>query len=678
MESLIALMKHMRDNKEREEKGMKMKKLKRLLAGVMTAAMVMSTMAMTAFAEDESLNTITGTPNVGSLTIIKHKETKEEVLPGVTFTVYKLAGITVEDGNVNVTINDKIPVKDGEQRITVDELERIANEEDNSEAEWAAVSSKINFDSDNMKEFQVDAKTTGEDGKVTFSGLSLGIYAVAETDAPAQVVSKSANFIVSIPMTDATGDSWVYDITAEPKNTVALGGVTLVKRGQIGNGTATALDGAKFVLQKYENGSWVAAKDTSGTEVGELTTADGGNINVQDLPYGTYRFIEISVGNGYIMDGATTYEFEITTDNKVKYNGEELGEGGVIEVINHKPDLDKEVNTKADGNGEWQEAADYSVGDKVPYQITVTIPKNIAKLKKFNVKDTPTNLRDDLDSIKVNVGDVTLITNEDYTVTKESEGFLIQFVPTKLEEYAGQTITIAYQAELLDSAVMTTDGNPNTAKLEYSNQILPETEDKYNPNKPGTPSNNTISDDAVVYTFKLKVNKVNDSNEALQNVEFDVYRYTGSEVNPTEAELKNNGAVVKHIKTNEAGYADVTGLANGTYYLVETKTNAGYNLLKSPEKVTIAVSYKTTWTETNTYDESRNLVKHDVSQKGETFNHAADTSNIGYGTITIVNKKGFELPTTGGFGTILFSVIGILLMAGGAVVLFRANKKKTA
>ena len=56
----------------------------------------------------------------------------------------------------------------------------------------------------------------------------------------------------------------------------------------------------------------------------------------------------------------------------------------------------------------------------------------------------------------------------------------------------------------------------------------------------------------------------------------------------------------------------------------------------------------------------------------ETF----DESKVANANITILNKKGFNLPTTGGFGTLLFSGIGALLVVGGVGVLMGTKKKK--
>ena len=99
-------------------------------------------------------------------------------------------------------------------------------------------------------------QTTGENGNangtVVFDNLSLGVYMVAETKAPDQILTKSANFIVSIPMVDKDTNNeyvWNYDVTAEPKNVPTYGGVNLQKVGvTVGNATETGLSGVLLSL----------------------------------------------------------------------------------------------------------------------------------------------------------------------------------------------------------------------------------------------------------------------------------------------------------------------------------------------------------------------------------------------------------------------------------------------
>ena len=46
--------------------------------------------------------------------------------------------------------------------------------------------------------------------------------------------------------------------------------------------------------------------------------------------------------------------------------------------------------------------------------------------------------------------------------------------------------------------------------------------------------------------------------------------------------------------------------------------------------------------------------------------------------LTVVNTRGFDLPTTGDNGTMMFTIVGILLMVGAAVVLYAVSSKKSA
>lgn len=131
------------------------------------------------------------------------------------------------------------------------------------------------------------------------------------------------------------------------------------------------------------------------------------------------------------------------------------------------------------------------------------------------------------------------------------------------------------------------------------------------------------------------------------------------------------------MTTDAKGEVGKDGLANGTYYLVETETQTGYNLLSGPVKVELKITYTATWTEKNTYDNEGHLIHHDVSSLEEKF-AGSDGENLGYKTQTIINRKGFKLPTTGGFGTLLFSGIGVLLVVAGVGVLLSLKKKNRA
>lgn len=663
-----------------------MKKFKKLLAGLLTGAMLLGSMSVSAFAEDTAAPktpVFDTTKTTGSITIHKYTEG----------TATGTAASGKEDASQVPA--GAVPIKD--VGFTIYKVKDATKLADYYSTTPASLPAATDYYTGTGKNVQVNADVaalkvgnevlTNADGVAEFTNLDLGLYLVVETTSPAIVTGPCDPFLISVPMT-TDGDDWLYNVHVYPKNSTAVGGVSLVKTGKAG----AALKGVTFVLQKKNGDSWTditkkstALGDNTGTVL-NLVTNEAGKISVEDLSSGTYRFIEISVGadnKGYIMDGAATYEFKVE-GNDVTYAGN-TGTNITIPVTNDKPDMTKEVKN---GN-DWKQDADYSVGDKVPYRITVSVPANIKKLKKFALTDTPTNLKDDANSVKVTdkTGSTTIPATA--TATEDGNGFTIDFTPADLDSYAGQNIIVTYNAELLDTAVTTTVGNPNTATLEYSNKILPDTDDGYNPNKPGTPTTDKITDTAVVYTFQIQIEKKAEKADGtpLADVEFDLYKAVdaGTAGVATADEVKKAGLDSSKawkkinetsLKTNTEGKVSQSGLKNGEYYLVETKTNAEYNLLKAPVKVTLNIAYTTTTKAEYNIDETgkTTLVKHEV-EKTEFKN--AGVASDGIQIQTVINKKGFTLPLTGGMGTVLFSVIGLALVLAGVVVI-TASRKKTA
>lgn len=662
-----------------------MKKFKKLLAGLLTGAMLLGSMSVSSFAAD---TTASKTPVIdenerGSITIHKYTEG----------TATGTAASGKEDASQVPA--GAVPIKD--VGFTIYKVQDAAKLADYYSTTPASLPAATDYYTGTGKNVQVNADVaalkvgnevpTNADGVAEFTNLDLGLYLVVETTSPAIVTGPCDPFLISVPMT-TDGDDWLYNVHVYPKNSTAVGKVSLVKTGK----NSAKLKGVTFVLQKKDGDKWTditkkstAAGDNTGDDLTLATDAEG-KISVEDLSSGTYRFIETSVGadnKGYIMDGAATYVFDVD-GTKVTYNGK-TDENIEIPVTNDKPDMTKEVK-----NGDtWAHDADYSVGDMVPYRITVSVPANIAKLKKFTLTDTPTNLKDDANSVKVTDKAGTTTIPATATATEDGNGFTIDFTPAELAPYAGQDIIVTYNAELLSTADTTKTGNPNTATLEYSNKILPDTDDESNPNKPGEPKTDKITDTAVVYTFQIQIEKKAEKADGtpLADVEFDLYKAVdaGTAGVATADEVKKAGLDSSKawkkinetsLKTNTEGKVSQSGLKNGEYYLVETKTNETYNLLKAPVKVTLNIAYTTTTKAEYNIDETgkTTLVKHEV-EKTEFKN--AGVASDGIQIQTVINKKGFTLPLTGGMGTVLFSVIGLALVLAGVVVI-TASRKKTA
>ena len=420
------------------------------------------------------------------------------------------------------------------------------------------------------------------------------------------------------------------------------------------------------------------------------------------MSQGKYHIYEkaYTTPKGYILDAAY-HEFTVNADGEITYDGTK-SKSPTISLENYRPDMKKEVK-KGDS---WAQDAPYGVGDTVPYKITIEVPKNIEKLSTFTVTDTPTNLEDKtttIEVVKVKAGtestDTTLVKDVDYTVTDAGTGtggFKIEFKCTSesVKACAGRTVTITYNAIVKDTAVVGGNGNSNNAKLEYTNKI--------NSDSTTEPTTNTIEDSAVMYSFGIKVVKTKeDKTSPLKDVEFNLYKaMTAADANthhytPLSADdvtkygLGNAGTgnvwvcVKSGLKTGTDGIIDTSdstsanythGLANGEYYLVETKTAKDYNLLTKPVKVELEVITTTTWQKKDEYDGSGNLTKHGTVTN-TTFTHNKGTGDKALVVANIINRKGFTLPVTGGFGTLLFSGIGLLLVLVGVSVLFSLKKK---
>lgn len=733
-------------------------KLKRFLTGVLSAVMALSVCALPAAAADVA-DTTTTAPSTSTIDTGKKGS--------ITIHKYLVEGdVTTGSSNYGEKLTDEPAYEAAKdvgfsiyQVMTAKELVAYYNGKDNTEpkaSDYTPAADKKSVKTTDNKTYQRhgDEKKTNEKGEVTFNELEVGLYLVVETTKPAAVTEAVEPFLVSVPMTKV-GESgkddptqWLYDIHVYPKNSTQTGTICLKKQGLVGGAeisNPTDLNGVQFKLERLkegktvdENDAWEIVKNgnsdlyTTGT-VDSQNGIQNGIIKVDGLHPGTYRFTEVGyadsaagVDKKYILDTAASYTFKIeaTPDGQKvtkldDSNSDYEIKGTTITVTNYAPDVDKQVVNRTDGKT-YQEAADYAVGDKIPYRIAVTIPTNIAKLKTFYLTDTPENLDDDKDSIKFYKNDACnnkiteSLVKETGGITSTSAtngtGFKIDFDLAKLKTYAGKTIYITYEATLKKGADTTTAGNYNKVDLTYSNKIKSD-----NVLEDETADHNHIEDTAVVYTFQIDISKTDGSKNALDGVEFDLYEEvalgTSGALSETDAKalgFTNTSVAYKkvdHGVTADGGKLTFTGLSNSKtatagasrYWLVETKTKDGYNLLGAPVEAKLDIVYKTTWKEKNTFDKGV-LVKHSHDANTETFKTPSDNDaktnngtqegterpaeairggNVTYGILSteIINKKGFQLPVTGGFGTLLFSGIGVLLVLAGVAVLFSMKKK---
>ena len=722
-----------------------MKKAKRFLTGLLSAALALSLCAMPAMAEDNGGTTTTPskavwTQDTGSIVIHKYEfngnddeqgtATGESIdivpqganaLKDATFTAYQVWDKDDLSEYYNGSSEKEMP--------TVDSLIKKENGNGNYVVKDEMATPKVAEGTTDVNGIAILDEDIRDENS---TGLPLGLYLVVETQSPASVTTRCKPFLVSVPMTriGATkpGEEWLYDVHVYPKNKTNYGEVTLEKYGRVGdNGTKVPLNGVTFELYKYnktgdataytvDSEDWTKV-EKSATSSGEgqgadlnLTTANG-KITVNNLTQGYYCFVETDLGTNqkYILNqtphyfkvnaDSTSETFTITSTGTLVFDSDKVA-NLTIEVVDTQPDVDKKVKNRnpKESEKDWVDASDYSVGDEVPYTITVKVPHELLAAYEddstdavLTVKDTPKNLWVVEDTIKAkpsgeNAEAVTAgvdITVDETESADHGKGFTATFTKSALKALVGDgdTFVITYKAVLKDTAVMTVAGNPNTVSLKYSNKIG--TDGKIVPG-----SKKEIHNNAVVYTFKITIEKrgENATGALLSGVKFDLYKLDntngtvkGSDIGFTDANKNNKFVKVKEGLTTANGYVSASGLANGDYYLVETKTaDKTYNLLSGPVKVTLNVEYATTWTKTESYDDDGNLIYSDTRETTETFGNDVNENGEGYTKIVVINRKGFNLPTTGGFGTLLFSGIGVLLVVAGVGVLLSLKKKNRA
>lgn len=300
------------------------------------------------------------------------------------------------------------------------------------------------------------------------------------------------------------------------------------------------------------------------------------------------------------------------------------------------------------------------IGTYVKFTIQITVkdkaPVNYKLVDEMTEGLTFVNDENHPLTVTVN-GSALAAENYNVAETTEPRGFTLTF-NNNAEGNAsilktGDVVTVTYYAQINENAKIADEANVNKAKVEY-----------------GTNSH-TEYDTTETYVWKMNIVKYTMEQETEKKLAGATFKLSRDEagaqviklvkVNDTTYRLAlptETEGVVDTITTGETGELVINGLADGTYYLTETKAPRGYNLLREPVKVKIDhTTANGKLTETSF-----------VADQTET-----DTS----GVVKVENNAGAELPSTGGIGTTVFYVLGSA-MALGAVILLVTKKRMAA
>ena len=361
--------------------------------------------------------------------------------------------------------------------------------------------------------------------------------------------------------------------------------------------------------------------------------------------------------------------------------------------------LTKKVQENQDGvdnpaADNWQDGADYNIGDMVPFQLTGTLPTDYANYNayKYVFHDSASNgLTFNVNNAELKVYAVNGDTKTELKKAADAsdatgynviatgltgETFQVQFTNLKQAQAAesSETVTInkdtkivvEYKAKLNNDAKRGAMGNPNEAWLEFSN-------DQYNTGE-GSPTGKTPHDKVIVFTFDIVVNKYKNhvgEQYKLNNAGFTLYKSTDG-VSWTKAqELKNDA--------NNTNVFQFTGLDSGYYKIEESKVPDGFTKADDVIFKVVATYDTDSATPSLTKLEVQKIDGTVISGDGKTFTISAqDASANAQINTDIVNKSGSRLPSTGGMGTVLLYVAGIAVFVLAGATLVMALRRRNA
>ncbi len=408
--------------------------------------------------------------------------------------------------------------------------------------------------------------------------------------------------------------------------------------------------------------------DDNKTGTADFTAVDG---VFSELPYGYYLVIETA---NNANDGTIASKPILVGIPDSQTGGADV----VVTVKTDSASIEKKI---IQGQGDDETLVDSNtaaIGDTISYRSTATIPayaSNVTDISYYITDTFSAGLTfTGITSVKVMNGteviEVLPEGESGYTVATEDIGgatfrLTITAGDDNLKTWGnkGYSIAVDYTAELNSGAVVGSSGNPNSINLTYSVHS-------------GNASTYTTPDDTVItYTTNLALTKTNGKEggerQLLAGATFELYKLKADAVDPEDI---NSWALVDTQTTGDGadgttlGVANFTKIEQGTYKLVETVAPTGYNLLNDPITFTVTA----------------NGLPETVNSGDETITWSTDSDLVTVGETSgileaeVVNTAGFILPGTGGAGTTLFTMGGIVLIALAGTVFFIYRKKSGA
>lgn len=446
---------------------------------------------------------------------------------------------------------------------------------------------------------------------------------------------------------------------------------------QVFSGTLSTKNGKK-VLSDLKWGSGVkkgvyteTAKAKAETLTDEAAARDFAKELVEDKLSDPTKTVQSATGTTEITGLVAGYYLVKDTDNSLQdktgcsytaYILQVVGDA-TTSVKSDVPSSEKKVKDINDSTEtkttDWQDAADWDIGDEVPFKIEGTLPSNYDQYKTYTLKfhdKEQEGLTFKKDTVKVFIDNVEIKTGFD-VVEKPGDGDTFDVVFENLKTTSAQNgskVRVEYKSVLNENANLGKPGNKNTMYMEFSN----------NPNnEQGGETGKTPEDTVIVFTYKVSVNKVNEKNEKLEGAKFKLEK----KVKPNSDEWKT----ITKVDGTAGDLFEFKGIDDGEYRLTETKAPDNYDKLSDPIYFTVKAGH------VDGADPSLKTFSGDITSGN--VGEMKFTANKENGTLSTIiqNKPGSSLPETGGMGTTVLYAAGTLMILAAAAFLVMKKKAES-
>lgn len=544
---------------------------------------------------------------------------QDYVIEGVEFTYARIGDINTESVNGNVKVLYDIPPA-LEAALGISDS-RGDHKHTSDELNQALSDTLVNNTAgkNTLENYIVSANgatrmpLTKADGTTSATGLQVGLYMFVETKVPANVHTTVDPFFISLPMTDNEGDNWFYDVDVYPKN-------------------QTNIPDLDKLVRQHDD-----AVLYSKPEYADIATGSEGDVMdyifVSHLP-------KITSEATYL----TQYTFVDKLDKGLTYNKDAA-------IYFYNNEADARANNTANAIKTWSHG---SAAFEETYEG--------ANSEWNQMIISPT--REGLKEIDPGLSQCWLVVAYSATVNSDATPVLGDAGNTNDVKLTWKRTSMDYADTLEDRCRVYTFGLNITKEF----------------------TNSQTKGDATKVQFVLK-NETDGHYVTAKKTEDGIYYVTDA----TKGAEEKEGTV---FSPNGSGKLIINGLEANTYVLTEIHTSAGYALLKEPITVDIKCTVDDfTPSQTTLYDMKdidSNQHKNMIEVNGDRASATVDGDNTAMGVdavknvtstnarvdMTVVNTSTFELPQTGGYGTILFTLAGCAVAFAGVLVLCRKSKKE--